>query len=113
MQKFFKIAAVGLGFVAWFAASAASAADLAERQPPVCRGGVLTDALTGRPVFDRTKKDPTPVPCGPVEAEIDPLLIGAGALGLATAGLLACAGAGCFNHNHPIPPFIPQGGASH
>jgi hypothetical protein len=115
MHKIFRSAAVGLCMVACFAATAVSAADLAERQPPVCRGGVMTDAVTGRPVMDPTRKDPTPVPCGPVETGIDPLLIGAGALGLATAGLAACAGAGCFRSSRPplIPPPNPPIFASH
>jgi hypothetical protein len=98
-----------VGTAACLAASGAAAADLAAREPPVCRGGILTDALSGTPVFDRTKKDPTPIPCGlpPEEAGLEPLLVGAGVLVVAGA-LGGCAAAGCWNgHTPPTFPVLP------
>ena len=95
------------GFVACFSLSIAQGADLAERRT-VCREGYVVDEATGQAVLDRTKKDPTPIRCGPVaDTEFDPGLALGGLAVAAGLGVGICGAVGCFNHGNPPPIIYP------
>ena len=133
LKGFTKLPTV-IAVAASLAASGAAASDIPQRQPvcqagiltdastgsplfdkykepirceSVCRGGILTDASTGRPVFDPTKKDPEPIRCGPPPEEWDPALVGVGVLAAAGAAVGGCAAAGCFTGPSSPPVFPP------
>ncbi len=110
-KGFAKLSRVIAMMTACLAASGAAAADLAQ-EPPLCRGGILTNATTGQPVFDPSKKDREPIRCGPppvVEAEsLDPMLVAGGGVLAAGLGVGICAAAGCFKGpTSPTYPILP------
>ena len=78
-------------------------------QRQLCRGGMLADARSGRPLLDRNRR-PVGCACPEAEGEWDPMLVGAG--GLAALGLgVGIALAASSGHNGGgsivIPPPLP------
>ncbi|MGJ0507554.1 MAG: hypothetical protein ACR652_10540 [Methylocystis sp.] len=88
---------------------------------PVCRAGVLYDAVTGRPVIDPVSKRPArcgggdDLGCsGGVPFCGDNTALAVGAAALVVGGTIAGLGAsGAFSSNNNPPPVIPPLPLSH
>jgi hypothetical protein len=118
-RKNFAILAGSLGVAATLIASAATAGDMGQAatcyietaaadgslQQQLCRGGVLANAQSGRPLLDRNRQR---IGCAcPAEGAWDPTLIGVGALAAVGAGV-GIAVATSSHGNNPQFPFIPS-----
>lgn len=77
--------------------------------PPVCKGGILANAVTGRPMLDAARQ---PIPCdlpqAQADSDLDPTVLGVGAL--AAFGAAVGLTVGLRGSSQQTPSFfIPAG----
>lgn len=93
-----------LTILAVTASLAASGLAQAAPLPPVCKGGILADATTGRPMLGPNRE---PIPCDLPQADsgLDPTLVVLGSLavvGGAVGAAVGLTGGGCTNKLVPV-----------
>jgi hypothetical protein len=80
---------------------------------PVCHGGVLSDAQTGKPLLDANRST---IPCRAPEANASDGEFGgyviAAAVGSSVLAVGICAAARCFDHQQNQWPFFFAGNSS-